>query len=402
MSNDPINTLILTITGHRFLTPQSWLNPDMERTIEGTNGEFNKFHLGDERWMEVFTKTKQVLRRAQHLYEQVVVVDGMALGFDQLVIQAVTEVNNEIEEGNLIMVLGAVPCRNQESRWRDNSKLQYGKMLDAIDAWVHVPAVINGQEWFDELNDAGMYVNGKTTSTCYVERDKWMVDFNDLSLLGLENHTIVKHNVLAMWDGRGGKSGTWHTVRYADGLGKTIMIINPNNGKLTKPEDWPRILDNRKIGKAKGAFYTCDTDILKTNQSALIIPIAVVQKPQDEMYLELLTRAGEKGKMIASFIKESVKSKELTLGGTVCCTDTKTKLIFIGVRKNNAAEVDQKHLANAYRELWVNNCYNLDKLAMPDIGEGEFLAKVGRACAEKKGMTVVLYTKPVESAEVPY
>ena len=47
--------------------------------------------------------------------------------------------------------------------------------------------------------------------------------------------------------------------------------------------------------------------------------------------------------------------------------------------------------------------YRRKKLAMPDIGAGEFLTKVGNACANR-GMSVVLYTdaKPESAEALPY
>ena len=81
--------------------------------------------------------------------------------------------------------------------------------------------------------------------------------------------------------------------------------------------------------------------------------------------------------------------------------------IFIAVKKNTKVDVDQEHLANAYRKLWTENYFGVPKLAMPDIGEGDFLSKVGEACASKKQMSVVLYTEDVPeptkpTEEIPY
>lgn len=84
----------------------------------------------------------------------------------------------------------AIPCYNQEAKWRDASKALYYKILDKADAVIYV--------------EQGPYAAWKMQ-----KRNEWMVDECDL--------------VLALWSGNAG--GTANCVEYATRKGKIVRNV---------------------------------------------------------------------------------------------------------------------------------------------------------------------------------
>ena len=91
-----------------------------------------------------------------------------------------------------ITLEGAIPCRNQDERWNDESKKRYAKIKKECDFLT--------------------YISDEYTPTCMNDRNKYMVD-----------HSAV---VIAVWNGK--PSGTGNTVRFAKDRGCKVKILNPN------------------------------------------------------------------------------------------------------------------------------------------------------------------------------
>lgn len=119
---------------------------------------------------------------------------GMALGVDmwgaELIIKK-RKLNKNIK------LIAAVPCRGQENKWSQQYKDRYNSILNKTDDIV--------------------YLANAYTATCMQERNKYMVDNSDY--------------IIAVYDG-GSSSGTGNTVKYARGLNKKIIIIDPDNGAI--------------------------------------------------------------------------------------------------------------------------------------------------------------------------
>lgn len=87
----------------------------------------------------------------------------------------------------------AIPCDNQDAKYRERDKERYKTILNNADKITKVGTVY--------------------TFSCMQKRNMYMVDNSD--------------KVLAFWNGEE-KGGTWNTIQYARKIGKDIEIINLN------------------------------------------------------------------------------------------------------------------------------------------------------------------------------
>lgn len=117
-------------------------------------------------------------------------ITGMALGIDMWAARIVLKLRDTLYPH--LHLVAAIPCANQESRWRQESKDEYNEILD-------------------RCNDVYYVSNEPYTAWCMHKRDEWMVDNADM--------------LIAVWDGTPG--GTAHTHNYAVKVGKPIDRINP-------------------------------------------------------------------------------------------------------------------------------------------------------------------------------
>ena len=116
-------------------------------------------------------------------------LSGMAQGADLWCSQIVLD----LKEKNPALKLHCVlPCKGQESKWTASAQEHYHSILAQANEVVYV-----GQEY---------------SRDCMLERNRWLVD--RVSIL------------LAVYDGTY-RSGTGMTVRYAQKLGREIIIIHP-------------------------------------------------------------------------------------------------------------------------------------------------------------------------------
>lgn len=114
------------------------------------------------------------------------VISGMALGVDQ--IWANVAINL------FIPVIAAIPFKGQESNWPKGSRNIYNALLKRVSEKVYVS-------------------KGRYTAAKMQIRNEWMVNNCDL--------------LFAVWNGTDG--GTANCIRYANSVGRKIIILNPES-----------------------------------------------------------------------------------------------------------------------------------------------------------------------------
>lgn len=114
---------------------------------------------------------------------------GMALGFDMICAETVIALKKRYPH---IKIIGAIPCREQDSMWSTAYKARYRTLLEQLDG-------IRCE--YDRYNGA----------ECMLERNRFMV--NNSSLM------------IALFNGLPG--GTKSTIDYARQQGLEIIIIKP-------------------------------------------------------------------------------------------------------------------------------------------------------------------------------
>jgi uncharacterized phage-like protein YoqJ len=130
---------------------------------------------------QVFFRLVDLAYAALVRYQPSEVISGMALGWDQALALAASQLG--------IPFVAYVPFRGQESKWPEASQEQYRELLNAASSAVIVCA--------------GGYAPSKMA-----RRNAAMVNDTDL--------------VLALWDGSSG--GTGNCVRYAES--KKVPVVN--------------------------------------------------------------------------------------------------------------------------------------------------------------------------------
>jgi uncharacterized phage-like protein YoqJ len=116
-------------------------------------------------------------------------ISGMALGVDTWAAQAVLDLR---DAGAPVTLEAAIPCRNQERRWRQTSQDIYNDILARAD----VRTLVNDRPYAPYL---------------MIARDKYMVD--------------ASSRLIAVYDGTAG--GTRHTYDYARKQKIVIVRIDP-------------------------------------------------------------------------------------------------------------------------------------------------------------------------------
>ena len=116
-------------------------------------------------------------------------LSGMAQGVDLWCSQIILDLKKKNPALKLHCVL---PCKGQESKWTASAQEHYYSILAQANEVVYV-----GQEY---------------SRDCMLERNRWLVDRASI--------------LLAVYDGTY-RSGTGMTVRYAQKLGREIIIIHP-------------------------------------------------------------------------------------------------------------------------------------------------------------------------------
>lgn len=174
----------IAITGHRpnKLMPQgeSW---DLNHSLVNEYGKEIRrellkqagFNADKQKW-EAQTK--------------ITLVSGMALGIDTISAMVILKLKEQYP--NLFFLECAIPCTNQDERWKEADKKRYRTLLEQADKLTYITE--------------SPYSNG-----CMQRRNEYMVDQAQV--------------ILAVWDGS--KSGTGNCVIYALEQGKPIALIEP-------------------------------------------------------------------------------------------------------------------------------------------------------------------------------
>lgn len=165
-----LNSTTLCFTGHRS-QKLPWL-----------------FNETDERCLEM----KKVLRveiESSILSGYKTFISGMAIGFDMICAEIVLELKKKYTD---IKIIGALPCKNQDCKWREKEKNRYRKLISQLDETRCI---------YDEYNGA----------ECMHERNCYMINKSS--------------KVIALFDGKSG--GTKKTLEYAKVQGLKIVVIKP-------------------------------------------------------------------------------------------------------------------------------------------------------------------------------
>lgn len=112
----------------------------------------------------------------------------MAIGFDMICAETVIQLKQKYSD---IKIVGALPCKNQDSKWPPKYRERYHNLLGQLD---HIRCLYN------KFNGA----------ECMMERNRYMV--NNSSLM------------IALFNGTPG--GTQQTIDYARQQGLKIVFIN--------------------------------------------------------------------------------------------------------------------------------------------------------------------------------
>lgn len=131
---------------------------------------------------EVFNKraVKEILKEKvkEHMinFQPSVIINGMAVGFDQLVVNVAIELN--------IPFWAYLPCKDQEKYWDDKTKQNYKELL--------------------KKSEKIIYISDFYTDECMHDRNKKMVDDSE--------------ELWALWNPMRKFGGTYKTVAYAESL----------------------------------------------------------------------------------------------------------------------------------------------------------------------------------------
>lgn len=157
------------------------------------------YDFSNEKYLQLKAKLTAILSNKIQFDNADTFITGGALGFDILAYDVV----EKLKENNNIKHILAIPFMKQATKWNYQNVLKYQKVkavseciyVDHLDAYA-IKGLIP-----DEYHPAKMQ-----------KRNEWMVDNCDI--------------LIACWDGNK-KGGTYNCVRYAQKIGKEIILINP-------------------------------------------------------------------------------------------------------------------------------------------------------------------------------
>lgn len=116
-------------------------------------------------------------------------LSGMALGFDMICAETVLDLKKQYGD---VQIIGALPCKTQDSQWIEKERKRYQKLLKRLDGIRCI---------YDE------YIGAE----CMLERNRFMVDNSSL--------------LIALFNGLPG--GTKSTIDYAKKQGLEVVILKP-------------------------------------------------------------------------------------------------------------------------------------------------------------------------------
>ena len=177
----------VAFTGHR--PHKLWGYVDLkpkEKAINKHNEALNKYRalfvILRDTVLNNWTDRKDKLR----------IISGMALGVDQ--VAAWVGIKLKEKYPGAVELEAAIPCKDQDIKWRDGSKQVYQYLLSKCD----VRTLVH---------------DGPYNYSCMQSRNEYMVDHADI--------------LIAVWDGSSG--GTGNCVRYAQSKDIRIIRIDPKS-----------------------------------------------------------------------------------------------------------------------------------------------------------------------------
>jgi uncharacterized phage-like protein YoqJ len=178
----------IAFTGHR--PHKLWGYVDLIPRKESKESKSELIDKRKEKYRTLFVTLRDtVLKEWINRDEKLRIISGMALGVDQ--VASYVGIYLRERYGN-VELEAAIPCRDQDLKWSDRSKLVYQYLLSRCD----VKTLIH---------------DGPYNYSCMQDRNIYMVDHADL--------------LIAVWDGSTG--GTGNCVRYAQSKGIKIIKIDP-------------------------------------------------------------------------------------------------------------------------------------------------------------------------------
>ena len=147
----------------------------------------------DERHPDCIALKEFMRREVISLVKQSITTfySDMALGVDTWGAEIILDLKKQYSELKLIAVL---PCETQANRWSVEQRERYFNLLP--------------------LCDDVIYISSQYTSTCMLDRNRYMVDNSKY--------------IIAVYDGQD-KGGTAYTVKYAKQNKRDVIIIPASN-----------------------------------------------------------------------------------------------------------------------------------------------------------------------------
>lgn len=177
----------IAFTGHR--PHKLWGYVDLIPKSENKGEIIDK---RKEKYRALFVTLRDiVLKNWVNRDEKLRIISGMALGVDQVAAYVGIYLKEKYKN---VELEAAIPCHDQDLRWRDWSKWVYKYLLSKCDVKT-------------------MVYDGPYNYRCMQDRNIYMVNNADI--------------LIAVWDGSHG--GTGNCVRYAKQKGIKIIQIDPKN-----------------------------------------------------------------------------------------------------------------------------------------------------------------------------
>lgn len=169
------------------------------------------YNWNNEKNKRIITKINSVLtdimKENNYFEDGVHFIFGGALGIDQMAYHVcrMLGIRHELRLKNKLIMEVAVPYKNQPNKWFNNvDVIRYNKQLEHANIVTYVDEL----EGYSRTNaPVGEYNAYKLQI-----RNEYMIDNCDL--------------LIAVWDGS--KGGTCNCIKYAEKLGKKIIIIDPS------------------------------------------------------------------------------------------------------------------------------------------------------------------------------
>lgn len=148
-----------------------------------------RFNEDDERCKSMKEKLRiEIVKAIENGYKTFIC--GMAIGFDMICAETVLALKKQYPD---IKLIGALPCKTQDSKWFYKDKIRYRNLLDKLDGIRCIYDTYIGSE-------------------CMLERNRYMVNNSSLLIALFDGITI---------------GGTMSTVEYAKMQNLKIVVIGP-------------------------------------------------------------------------------------------------------------------------------------------------------------------------------